>query len=194
MSDKKKPNWIKRHPKWSAVIGIFVLLIIIGAVSGGGNTNKSTTASTSNGNSAKPASKATTATIGQPAADGKFQFTVNKISCGETSLSDGFGNVEATAQGQYCRLNITAKNIGTQSQSLDETAQYVYDAQGKKYSTDTTADIWAQPSDQDPWSNDINPGNSLTADIMYDVPVGVTPVTAELHDSALSGGVKVNLQ
>ena len=35
---------------------------------------------------------------------------------------------------------------------------------------------------------------SVSGDIIFDIPKGVTPVTAVLHDSAFSGGVKVNLQ
>lgn len=116
------------------------------------------------------------------------------MKCGETSIGDSYGTVMATAQGQFCRLNITAKNIGDKSQSLDDSSQFVYNATGSKYSTDTSADIWAQVTSNDPWGTDINPGNVMTADILFDVPAGVTPTTAELHDSAFSGGVKVNLQ
>ena len=43
-------------------------------------------------------------------------------------------------------------------------------------------------------NDDINPGNSVTADIVFDVPLGGTPTTAELHGSTGSQGVKVNLQ
>ena len=190
--DKSDKNWFGRH-KILTVIGAIIVIAIIASAAGG---SKSSTGSGSSKSSSSASKKpaATTAKIGQPADDGKFQFTVNSIKCGETSLSDSLGNVESTAQGQFCRLNVTVKNIANQPQSLDETAQYLYSAQGAKYSTDTDADIWAQPSDQDPWDNDINPGNSLTSDIMFDVPKNVTPVTAELHDSSLSGGVKVSLQ
>jgi hypothetical protein len=34
----------------------------------------------------------------------------------------------------------------------------------------------------------------VTGDIIFDIPKDQTPVTAELHDSAFSGGVKVSLQ
>ncbi len=42
--------------------------------------------------------------------------------------------------------------------------------------------------------DEINPGNSTTGTIVFDVPDESTIVDAELHDSAFSGGVTVNLQ
>ncbi len=190
-------SWIKKHKVWTVVL-VLAFFFIIGIA--GGNKPQNTTASSSQ--PAKSTSSTTKtasqqpqlAKIGQPARDGKFEFVVNSLKCGETTLSDSFGNVEATAQGQFCRVNISVKNISTVPYSFDETAQYLYGSSGSKYSLSTEGTIWAQPSDQDPWGNDINPGNTLTGDLMFDVPKGVTPTTAELHDSATSGGVKVSLQ
>ncbi len=39
----------------------------------------------------------------------------------------------------------------------------------------------------------INPGNSLTGTVVFDVPVDAVPASLELHDSAFSGGVTVAL-
>jgi hypothetical protein len=39
----------------------------------------------------------------------------------------------------------------------------------------------------------VNPGTTVTCRLVFDVPSGVTPSSALLHDSELSGGVKVNL-
>ena len=40
---------------------------------------------------------------------------------------------------------------------------------------------------------DINPGNSINATASFDIPAGTPPGTIELHDSAFSGGVEVQL-
>lgn len=37
-----KENWIKKHPIWTGVIGIFLLFILIGVFSGGDNNSTST--------------------------------------------------------------------------------------------------------------------------------------------------------
>jgi hypothetical protein len=92
-------------------------------------------------------------------------------------------------------LNLSIKNIGNEAQTIDSTSQYLYNSAGQKYSSDSTATIYATPgSNGDTWFNNVNPGNTVKGDILFDIPKGVTPVTAELHDSAFSGGVKVSLK
>ncbi len=180
----KGKNWFARH-KVLTVFGALIVLIIIGSASskGGGTSVPVSSAKTT----------ASTPKIGQVANDGKFAFTVNKFACGETTVGTN-QYLQATAQGQFCRLNITINNTGTESQDLSDSNQYVYDASGKKYTASTAADLYAQPGAAGgTWLSTINPGNSVTGDVIFDVPKGTTPITAELHDSAFSGGVKVTL-
>lgn len=188
MADKSK-NWFARH-KVLTVIGVIVVLAIIGGAAGG--TKSNTTASkTSTGSTAS--TTAATPKINQPANDGKFQFTVTAIKCGQPSVSSPDGYITKTAQGQYCLLSVTANNIGDQSQTLDSTSQYLYDSSNKKYSFDSEATIDVSPTDNT-FFNAINPGNTVSGTIVFDIPKSVTPITAELHDSAFSGGVKVDLR
>jgi hypothetical protein len=187
---KENGNFFKRH-KILTVIGVIVLLAIIGGAASGGN--KTSTSTSSKTTSTKSDTKATLAKINEPANDGKFQFTVTSIKCGEPSVSSADGYLTKTAQGQYCLLNVTANNIGDQSQTLDSTSQYIYDSSNKKYSSDSEATIDNSPTDNT-FFNPINPGNSVNGVIVFDIPKGVTPTLAELHDSAFSGGVKVSLQ
>lgn len=189
---EKKRNWFARHKIITAILVLVVLGVIVSASGKGGDTPAPTTSTKSSVSSA-PASS-TAPKIGQAASDGKFTFTVNKFNCGETTVGTN-QYLRATAQGQFCRLNLTIKNTGTESQDLSDSNQFVYDASGKKYTADSQAGIYAQPdSSSGTWLASINPGNSVTGDILFDVPKGTTPVTAELHDSAFSGGVKVSLQ
>ena len=190
MKGPDSKNWFKRH-KILTVIGVLVLLAIIGGVAGGGSksTNSSSNTSTKSGSTAA----ATMPKLNQPANDGKFQFTVTSIQCGKPSVSSPDGYITKTAQGQYCLVGITANNIGDQSQTLDSSSQYLYDSSNKKYSSDSEASIDISPTDNT-FYNPINPGNTVSGTVVFDIPKGVTPTTAELHDSAFSGGVKVNLQ
>lgn len=191
----KKKNWFERH-KVLTVIGLIILLgIVVSAGNGDKSPNKSNNGSSSSSSktSKTATKKATLAKIGEAANDGKFQFTVNSIKCGETTIGDQYLN--KTAQGQFCRLNLTVKNIGNEAQGLSSSDQYLYNSAGQKYKADDTATLYAAPSGaSSTWYNDINPGNSVVGDILFDIPKDQTPVTAELHDSAFSGGVKVNLQ
>lgn len=184
MAKEKSTNWFVRHKILSVIIG----LVIIGVISSAAGGSKSSTSSTKSSTT----KAATTAKVGQAANDGKFEFTVSSVQCGQTSVGSN-QYLTKTAQGQYCLLNVSVKNIGDQAQSLLSSNQYLLNASGQKYSADDTATLYNAPNGTS-WYNDINPGNSVTGAIVFDVPKDQTPTTAELHDSAFSNGVKVNLQ
>lgn len=191
MSKDKSGNWFKRHKILSVIGALIVIGIVASAAGGGSNTDKNNSTTTSSKSTTK--TTATTAKIGQEADDGKFAFTVTSIKCGEPNVSDSSGYLTKTAQGQYCLLNLTVKNIGNGAQTLDSMSQYLYNGSNQKYSSDNEATIDINPSNGT-FLNSINPGNTVTGTVVFDVPKGITPVTAELHDSAYSDGVKVSLQ
>lgn len=188
MADQKK-NWFIRHKILTVIIVLFVLGLI-GSAAGGSKSGTTTVSSDTTGTSTSP--KAQTAKVGEAANDGKFQFTISSITCGKTSVGTN-QYLTKQPQGQYCLLSVSVKNIGDQAQSLLSSNQYLFNANGQKYSADDTATIYNAPNGTS-WYNDINPGNSVTGAIVFDIPKDQTPATAELHDSAFSGGVKVNLQ
>ncbi|WP_434740298.1 DUF4352 domain-containing protein [Micromonospora sp. SH-82] len=130
------------------------------------------------------------AAIGEPARDGKFEFTVTSAKCGVDKV--GSGPLGATAQGQYCLVELTVENIGKQAQLLDGSSQKAYDAKGTEYSTDTEAALYANKK-AETFLNEINPGNRVTGVIVFDVPKKVKLTEVKLHDSFLSGGVTVSL-
>jgi hypothetical protein len=191
MAKKEKnegKNWFVRHKVWSVILG-FIAISVISSAAGGGsqfNTNKNTTSKSSTDKAAEVAK------IGQPANDGKFEFTVSSVECGKVSVGTN-QYLTKSPQGQYCLLNISVKNIGDQAQSLISSNQYLLNANGQKYSADDSATLYNSPSGSS-WYNNINPGNSVSGAIVFDVPKDQTPTAAELHDSAFSNGVKVNLQ
>ncbi len=188
MADKQG-NWFKKHKILTGILVLVIIGVIASASSGGSNTKTNSQPSTGATSDKKP----TTAKIGEPARDGKFEFTVNSMKCGEKSIGDQFANTKA--QGQFCRVNLTVKNISNEPQTLDSTSQYAYSVQGQKYSTNDEAAIYAEAdtNSSGAWYNNINPGNKVTGDIFFDVPDGTNPVKVELHDSAFSNGVDVNL-
>ena len=192
--DKEKSgNWFARH-KVLTVIGGFIAIGIIASAAGGGSKTPSTTNDNAKASASPTAEKtATTAKIGQIANDGRFQFTVTGMKCGEPNVSDVSGYITKNAQGQYCLLHINVKNTGDKAQTLDSMSQYVYNSKGQKYSSDDEATIYINPTNGT-FLNQINPGNTVKGTVVFDIPKDVKPVTAELHDSALSGGVKVDLR
>jgi hypothetical protein len=136
-----------------------------------------------------PKASSKVAGLNQPARDGKFEFTVKKVDCGKTSIGSQYLNKKA--QGQFCLVSVTVKNIGKEPQSLFGDNQYLFDSQNRKFSADTEAAIYLEDSKS--LYEEINPGNSLNGVIIYDIPKGASPKKIVLHDSAYSGGVTVNL-
>lgn len=179
------------------VIGGFVALIVLGSIAaalgGGGSTG--TNAGSGAGAGASQGSSGGTTThaagIGDSVRDGKFQFKVTKVTHAKRIGGRYLGQ---KAQGEYTILHITVTNIGSEAQNLDDSAQFVYDAKGRKFSADSTADIYANGSSNSVFFNQINPGNTVRGKIAFDLPKGDTAVKAELHDSVFSGGVVVSLR
>lgn len=178
------------------ILGILVFLVLlafIGALSGGTNGDN-TTGRTSNRDEApheEPTrnERAEDSDIGRPVRDGKFEFTVISVACGETEV--GTGTFTKSAQGEYCMVKVSIANIGEESQSLFGDNQYLFDSQDRKFSADSEAAIYMP--DSKTLYEEINPGNSVNGILIYDVPKGTTPRSLELHDSAFSGGVTVTL-
>ncbi|GIJ23624.1 DUF4352 domain-containing protein [Micromonospora lutea] len=158
----------------------------VGAADGAGSSGDGDDAAAED----KPAKPAKPAKIGQAARDGKFEFTVKSTKCGVSKVgSDLLGT---TAQGQFCLVTVKVKNIGKEPQTLIDSSQKAYDAEGTEYSTDSAAAIYAN-EDQQTLFNEINPGNQVTGVLVFDIPKKVKLTTLELHDSPFSGGVEVAL-
>jgi hypothetical protein len=190
-----RKSWPRRHKFLTLLLSVAGLLVIIvvAASAGGGGTNTSTTPqpSTASQPSSAPAASNVPG-IGTPVRDGKFQFTVTSVSQAK-SVGDVAAGLGETAQGAFTILHLTVQNIGDQPQTLSDSAQYVYDAAGRKYSANSAADI-SLNKNGGVFLNGINPGNSVTGLIAFDMPVAVQAVKAELHDSLFSGGITVSLR
>ena len=190
-------SWFGRHKVLTGVGAAVILFALIGIIGSAGGSKPATTSAPAATQSpagkpaAKPAAKKPGgARIGQPVRDGKFEFTVTRVQPGVTQV--GAAGLTKKAQGQFVLLHVTVKNIGGESQLFDGSSQIVYDAAGKKYSADSAAAIYLDQSQS--FVNPINPGNAVAGIVAFDVPKTVVPVTAELHDSPFSGGVKVALR
>lgn len=179
-------------------LGVIVLIIVIAVAvaignSGGSGSSPSTPAAGSAPavtHSARPVVQ-----LGKPVRDGKFQFVINSVSQTKTVGDTEFGG-GTTAQGKYTVLHVTVTNISGQPQTLDDSAQYVYDSAGRKYNASSDADIALSTANasSDVIFNNINPGNTVSGLIAFDMPSGDSAVKAELHDSPFSLGVTVALR
>ena len=128
--------------------------------------------------------------LNTPVKDGRFEFVVASVSCGHASVSRAF--VSRSAQGQFCLVALSVRNVGTKSQTFADAFQKANAPTGDSYAADTTAGLLANTDGANVWTL-INPGNKVSGTIVFDIPAAGTISTVELHDSALSHGVIVNI-
>lgn len=147
-----------------------------------------------NGSTAAPAAKGgkstTKAKLGQPVRDGKFEFTVTKVTYGQDTVGDQYLNKKA--QGQFALVEVSVKNVGNDARMLDGSSQRAFGPNGVKYEHDGVAETYANKGTAT-FLNTINPGNAVAGLIVFDIPAGTKLTAIELHDSAFSGGASVDL-
>jgi Domain of unknown function (DUF4352) len=132
----------------------------------------------------------TTAAVGQPGRDGSLQFTAEQVTCGVDQVGppDDF----VTPTGQFCVVELKIRNVGTGPAIFTDAIQEAYAPNGNRFSTDSEAILYANP-DPTIFLTDINPGIALTADIVYDIPVGERIARLKLHSTPDTRGVLINV-
>jgi Domain of unknown function (DUF4352) len=143
----------------------------------------------------KPAPKPTTSStgIGHVVKDGDFAFVVKSIECGAkadaaVAGSDGFGET-VPAGAQECLVTMTVTDDKGTAQTYFASNQYAYDGK-TQFSADSDATIYLSDSNDD---TQVNPGITITVVVPFQIPSKDTITSLDLHDSAFSGGVTVNV-
>ncbi|HEY0487658.1 MAG TPA: DUF4352 domain-containing protein [Mycobacteriales bacterium] len=180
-----------------SIIGAFVVLCggcgILAAV-GGSNASKEldkaiATANPTTGGSAK-GDKETVGRIGKPVRDGNFEFTVKNVKCGAARVGSQY--LGKKAQGQFCVVTLAVKNIKNDPQMLSDSDQKAFVGTAS-YEADSEAGVYTNGNENSVFLNNVNPGNSVTGKVVFDIPKGKKLTAIELHDSGFSGGVRVDL-
>ncbi|GIM88834.1 DUF4352 domain-containing protein [Paractinoplanes toevensis] len=128
--------------------------------------------------------------MNKPITDGKFQFTVTGMKCGVPTVG---GEIGQKAQGQFCLIDVSIKNVGTAAEVFTDLSQAVYDAEGNQYSADSGASVYAN-ADYQTFLTEINPGNTVKGKLVFDLPAGTKPASILLHESTFTEGVKIPLK
>lgn len=204
-TEKARRSWFARHKVLTGVGAVVAVIIVASAASGGGDDEAPTddaVAGSAPVVEAPPAAEpaepvvpepqpapVAAAGLNTPVRDGKFEFVVTGVRCGETTLGDEYLNT--TAQGQFCLVDVSVTNIGDEAQYFFADNQTLLNAEGQEYSADSSASIYLDNAEG--MMSEINPGNSIAGTVVFDVPVGMAPTSIDLHDSLFSGGVVVVL-
>jgi len=144
------------------------------------------------GGAAPPTAQVTNPSIGDPVRSGRFEFVVHAVQCGVEQVGADF--LLERAQGQFCLMTLSVRNIGDEPETLFDRYQKGLGTNGLVYGANSAAGIAANDTDSQVWVTEINPGNQLTGVVVYDLPQGVELAQVELNDSTLSAGATVDLK
>ena len=178
----------------SVVVALGVLIVLFGI--GAAAENRGRGGSPEDGDrparaGSVPATKAAeTPGLGDPVRDGKFEFVVSRVDCKRSTVVRK--QMKRTAAGKYCLITLSVRNIADRPQFFLGRVQKAADAAGTEFSNDELAGLLANP-DAQTFLRKIGPGSKITGKIVFDVPKATTLTDLELHDSYLSGGVRVTL-
>jgi hypothetical protein len=180
-----------RKKKWPWIVGGIVLASILGCVGLFTLVLGGTAKVASDLDDNQKGKNAVAGKMGSPATDGKFQFTVTKMHCGVAKV--GGDVLSKKAQGEFCLVNVTIKNVGDSAEIFDSTSQKASGRDGTEFSTDPVAETYVNDQNQT-FLEDINPGNQVKGTLIFDVPKGTEITSIVLHESMFTAGVKVPLK
>lgn len=130
------------------------------------------------------------ARMGEAAVDGDFLFVVTAVEDGPAMIGDS--DLGTQPQGKFVFVTMTATNQGDTPSSLPGESQYLLDAQGRKATADTDAAAYL-PKEAQRLFETIEPGETVTGIVVFDIPADATPAGLKLHHTPSSSGVAVAL-
>ncbi|MCS4276586.1 hypothetical protein M2390_001768 [Mycetocola sp. BIGb0189] len=197
----KRRNWFARH-KVLTVLGIIAAIIVISSIAagGGGKSKPAPEGKPAAGAPAgeevageKPAEekpKDTLPGIGEAVTAGSMEFTVTGVE--EAGTTVGGQYLSATAQGRFVRVALSVKNVGDKPETFLVNFLKIEDAQGRSFNADSSATIY-DTSSADTWISEINPGNSVTGSVIFDLPADAELKTLSVSNSVWGGAKKIAL-
>lgn len=129
---------------------------------------------TGQGNSTAQASKAPAKTrvagIGDKVRVEGLQYQTHSVVCRIKHV--GLKDFGRSAQGQFCRVDLTVTNLGDKARFWDaDTNVEAEDTRGREFSADGEAGIYGNKNGAG-FLDEINPGNSVRAFVFFDLPKG----------------------
>ena len=185
------PEPKKKRKKWPFIVGGIALVTILGCVGMFTLFGLGAKKVAEDLDNNVKGNNAIEGTMNEPATDGKFQFTVTGMQCGVKQV--GSADFGEKAQGQFCLVSVTVKNVGQSSEIFSDTSQKAYDKDNTEYSVDSAAAIDANKGTST-FLEDINPGNTVKGKLVFDVPAGTKLTSVVLHESVYTAGVRVALK
>ncbi|WP_433680740.1 protein kinase domain-containing protein [Nocardia sp. CA-119907] len=125
--------------------------------------------------------------LNTPVRDGKFEFVVTAVDSGISRI--GLQN----AGGTYSVVTVAVRNISAEPKWFLPVGQRLVDTEGRQVDHNAIASMWQNTQRRYNYSFELQPGQSATTQLVFDVPQDAAPSQLELHDFMLSNGVTVHL-
>jgi hypothetical protein len=140
--------------------------------------------------SPSPTASAVVGKVGQAIDGHTFRFTVSKVKCGVAKVGSG-ATLFIEAKGQFCLVTLTVKNLSDTSTHFWADSASVNGRDGVAHTADRSAMVWANYDKENKrlssW-DEISPGDSPSAILVFDVPKNVTLTSINLPDSLTETG------
>jgi hypothetical protein len=135
--------------------------------------------------------------VGQEVRSGPFSFTVTRVEC--VGQEVGTPPSTRTAQGRFCLLHLSLRNVGDQPATYSGSAQLLSDTSAKRYNPGSmdpvppATPLVTGAGDKEITDVRLNPGSEADGVLIFDMPVAAKPAEFEFHSGPRTIGVKVRL-
>lgn len=126
-----------------------------------------------------------------PVRDGALEFVVLDRSETRRVGDPADPGLSVTAKGVFVVVTLSVRNAGASPNTFVDRDQTLLGSRGEEFPVSTAANIYGN---LDVPSTRLAPGDAVTVDIAFDVPVGTEPDAVVLRESASSAGVTVPLR
>ena len=214
---KPKKPLLKRW--WFWVLAVLALFTVIGIAGGGGDESATDTAGSDQAADSQSAEEApadedaaaeddaddTADQAAEDSADeapaayglgdavptGDWEITVSNVESGVSQVGDQYLN--STAQGQYILVDVEVKNTGSEPTYFFEDDVKLLDDAGNTYATDSEASLYTTESGDVFLLEEINPGNTASGVLVFDVPADASPNVLEFQGGIFDTPAEVAL-
>lgn len=193
-----KKNWFARHKILTGILALFLFFIVIGMIGSGGSG--SSTSSSSNGDSSDSGTSATSektttesvAKVGESVTDKDLDFVVTDITTAKT-LGNSF--TEKDAQGTFQVITLKITNQGKETKTIDSSMFQLTDSEGRTFdrSVEGQSAKGFGEGNVDLFLQQVQPGLSVTGDIVFDIPDNASGLQLIVKGSVFSSGKKIDL-
>jgi hypothetical protein len=118
---------------------------------------------------------------------GSFAYVVHRVETTDVIADPEYPEHNITAAGQFVVVKLTATNVSGGRQTLRTAFDTLADG-STEYQVDDAA--WRYVGEA---AKDVDPGKSIEAAVVFDVPKGVDPDAIVLRDARFAEGVAVAL-